>query len=239
LTPELAKQCSIKHSSEILKLDKIDEVESIFFDERSKLVFSKIIDNRKKHNFIYSDIFDTDQYFIPEVISSFSDDDIYVDCGPYTGYEIDKFIEFCPNFKEIHAFEPDITRYNYLKNKFEGKNNPKIRVYPYACYNQNIEIEFAYNEFATAKRIDDIINEMSFIKMDIEGAELEALEGSKELIKKYKPTLAISVYHKPNDIIDIPLYIQSLVSSYVYIIRHHSVVGNETVLYCIDSNKML
>lgn len=57
------------------------------------------------------------------------------------------------------------------------------------------------------KKIDDVVGDegCTFIKMDIEGSELKALEGAKETIKKFHPRLAISIYHRPEDIFEIPL----------------------------------
>lgn len=71
----------------------------------------------------------------------------------------------------------------------------------------------------------------TFIKMDIEGAELEALEGAKTTIVKNKPKLAICLYHKPDDLWKIPLYLKDLVPEYKFYIRHHGKVRWETVLY--------
>jgi hypothetical protein len=73
-----------------------------------------------------------------------------------------------------------------------------------------------------------------FIKMDIEGSELEALKGAKNTIKNQKPRLAISVYHKPEDIFEIPLYLKELVPAYKFYLRHDCLVNlTETVLYAM------
>lgn len=74
---------------------------------------------------------------------------------------------------------------------------------------------------------------MTFIKMDIEGAELEALHGCRDTIIKYRPKLAICVYHKPEDIIEIPSYIHEIVPEYKLYLRHHSKDLSETVLYAL------
>ena len=74
---------------------------------------------------------------------------------------------------------------------------------------------------------------VTFIKLDIEGAEIDALKGAKESIKKWKPRLAICIYHKPEDPIEIPLYIHGLVPEYRMYIRHYSTCKAETVLYCV------
>lgn len=71
--------------------------------------------------------------------------------------------------------------------------------------------------------IDSIVNEkldqVDFIKFDIEGSELEALKGASDTIKKYKPNMAICLYHRPSDIEEIPKFVTSLVSSYKVMIK--------------------
>ncbi len=69
--------------------------------------------------------------------------------------------------------------------------------------------------------------------MDIEGLELSALQGAKESIKKYKPNLAICIYHKNSDIVDIPKFIIDLNLGYKLYIRHYSMCTEETVLYAV------
>lgn len=82
--------------------------------------------------------------------------------------------------------------------------------------------------------LDNLIDEkVTFIKLDIEGAELQALEGAKNLIRKYKPKLAISVYHKRDDIYNIPKLVLNLVPEYKLWLRHYSLLQYETILYCI------
>lgn len=91
-----------------------------------------------------------------------------------------------------------------------------------------------------AYSLDDFIEESSyelngkigFIKADIEGEEIKLLKGSVETIKKYKPRLAICLYHNPFDFIRIPLYIKELCPDYKMVIRHHTFEFDETVLYC-------
>ncbi|MDA0067582.1 FkbM family methyltransferase [Brachyspira hyodysenteriae] len=82
--------------------------------------------------------------------------------------------------------------------------------------------------------IDNYLNgePITFLKADVEGEELNMLKGASETIKKYKPKMAISVYHKPNDLITIPQYIKKIVPEYRLALRHHSITFTETVLYC-------
>lgn len=73
---------------------------------------------------------------------------------------------------------------------------------------------------------------VSMIKMDVEGSEMKVIEGAVGLLKSKKPKLAICIYHKPTDIIDIPMFIKEIIPEYNIAIRHHSRILSETVLYC-------
>jgi len=84
--------------------------------------------------------------------------------------------------------------------------------------------------------IDNYKIPASFIKMDIEGSEYEALIGAKDTISKYHPKLAISLYHKPEDLIQIPYYIKSLCPEYRFYLRLHSYYSEELILYATMPN---
>lgn len=86
--------------------------------------------------------------------------------------------------------------------------------------------------------IDDLVEKnnlrsVDFIKMDIEGSELNALRGGEKTIKRFKPKLAISVYHKPDDFVSIPKYLDSLDLGYKFYLDHHTIHVWETVLYAL------
>ncbi|MDL2259344.1 FkbM family methyltransferase [Deltaproteobacteria bacterium OttesenSCG-928-K17] len=82
--------------------------------------------------------------------------------------------------------------------------------------------------------LDDYFKDIpvSMIKADIEGFEMEMLTGAAGLIKSQRPRLAICLYHRPQDVYEIPLYLRSLVPDYEMAVRHHAVGPSEFVLYC-------
>ncbi len=83
--------------------------------------------------------------------------------------------------------------------------------------------------------LDDVLRaeKVTFIKMDIEGAEPHALRGAKNIIQAQKPKLAICVYHDFRHLWEIPLYIKLLVPEYKIYLRHHTNLEYETVCYAV------
>jgi FkbM family methyltransferase len=75
------------------------------------------------------------------------------------------------------------------------------------------------------------VERVDFMKMDIEGAELGALKGAVGTLKKFKPRLAISLYHRPDDLLRIPLWLNSLGLGYEFYLEHYTIHYEETVLY--------
>ncbi len=84
--------------------------------------------------------------------------------------------------------------------------------------------------------IDDYVKQqglerVDFIKMDIEGSESDALEGAATTIERWHPRLAISAYHRWQDLIELPLLIRDLAPGYQLYLDHHTIHAEETVLY--------
>ena len=73
----------------------------------------------------------------------------------------------------------------------------------------------------------------TFIKMDLEGAEMQALQGAENLIKRNKPKLAVCIYHSDQDMLEIIRYIHKIVPEYSLYVRQHSNGIGETVLYAV------
>jgi len=195
-------------------------------------------------DYLYSEkYFDPDHYFSKDIIH-LNNKEIFVDCGAYTGDTIEDLLSRCMPQK-IYAFEPDHANFKILSKKF--KSTPSIICIPKGAYEQKDELHFSgncadssklCNEGETIIPVDSIDNmtagdKVSFIKMDIEGAELDALKGAKKTIKKFHPKLAISAYHKFEDLLEIPQFIQVIDHSYKFYLRRHSYLVHELVLYAL------
>ncbi|MFT8783954.1 FkbM family methyltransferase [Acetobacter syzygii] len=85
----------------------------------------------------------------------------------------------------------------------------------------------------------DEIKQIDFIKLDVEGAEMETLKGAEASIRRFRPQMAISLYHKPNDIFEIINYIKSNFDFYSLYIGHYTIHTEETVLYCAPTHRSI
>jgi FkbM family methyltransferase len=91
---------------------------------------------------------------------------------------------------------------------------------------------------ATTLSIDDMVRDrglerVDFIKMDIEGAEYEALQGAAATLQRYRPKLALCIYHCPEDFVRLARYVDKLTPGYRIFLRHLTVHAEETVLYAL------
>ena len=94
----------------------------------------------------------------------------------------------------------------------------------------------------TTLSIDDLarergVSKVDFIKMDIEGAEYDALAGAQDVLQRFRPRLAISLYHRPSDFVTIPRYLDSLGLNYRFYLDHHTLYMNESVLFAIPEGR--
>lgn len=203
---------------------------------------------------LFSDYFalnDIALYVDKVVTDHFGENEIFVDGGCFNFASSAAVLKHCPSLKKIYAFEPNVKQIEVIKQNVNHAGFSNVSIINGALWSRNTELSFKVQDFACASHIssDESVTEkvaayaldsvvaqsdkVTFIKLDIEGAELEALEGARMIITESKPTLAICVYHKKQDYIDIPIYIKSLVPEYKMYYRHYSSMNSETVLYCM------
>lgn len=201
---------------------------------------NKIIDCFEVENYV-----DVNQYFDENIIK-WGQKEIFVDCGCFD-FETSKiFTEKCPDYKKIICFEPNEENREVIKQKIDEYSKKNVEIIPFGVWDKKEELRFGGSGSSSkicldgdttidVIPLDDIISdEVTFIKMDIEGAELKALKGAENIIIRNKPRLAISVYHKPEDILEIPEYILEIMPEYKLYLRHYSnFYATETVLYAI------
>ncbi|MBA0204484.1 FkbM family methyltransferase [Pectobacterium aroidearum] len=200
-----------------------------------------------------SQLYDNNHYF-PDSVINFCPDEVFVDCGAYNGDSVLAFLtqlisQDISRPRKIIAFEPDRNNFSLLEANVQQFDfceciNTGVWSHPTKLYfssGRETTSQFSKKnennlESIKVNSIDNVLmgGGATFIKMDIEGAELEALRGAEKTIKSCKPKLAISVYHKPDDLLKIPRYIKSLHHDYRFYLRsHHPKFSYELVLYAI------
>lgn len=188
------------------------------------------------------------QYFdLPVLQEQKKAHEIFVDGGCYDGENTRAFSEWAGNIpKTVYAFEPDQSNFRNCQSVLEKIDGISYRLISKGLWNREDMLEFCASANEGSRfcagggtcipvtSLDTAIDgEVTFIKMDIEGAEYEALKGAENLIRKYKPKLAISVYHKAEDIWELPGLLLSFCPEYTFYLRHYSLSSEETVLYAI------
>jgi len=229
---------------------KISSVREILkHDEKSLAVFNAKLDSKYYGIHIpLEDMQEGNQYYPPDIIN-LSDYEVFVDCGAYDGGNVLDFIRRTARYEYIYSFEPDPFQYEYTKHILDYHNTEFCELFNLGIYSTECEISFHLDSAVGGSKIKEDgeikvsvtsldklllskIHRPTFIKMDIEGAELEALKGAYETIKHNKPKLAICVYHGPTHIFDVPYWIKTNFPDYKIYLRQHSNI-NETVCYAV------
>ena len=232
----------IEHNKELVRLYKE------LADNTSRFALAQFI--TQKITGTYSKQFSYEKQYFDSTVYTPSKNEVMVDCGAYTGDSIVEFDDFLKkhgidSFEKIYALEPDKDNYNKLCESTETLKN--VVPYMLGAYDRKDVLHFCDGEGEHSSidesgsisievdTIDNIVkdNRVTFIKMDIEGSELKALQGARNTILRNKPRLAVCIYHRETDIIDIPGYISSLVPEYKFYIRNYDPTGVETVLYAV------
>lgn len=206
----------------------------------------------------YIKCFRQEQYFEYNGIFAFEDQEIFVDGGCFdletTRIFRDILKKEGKQCMKVYAFEPD--RYNYLicKGKIESNGWHDVNLVNAGLWHEETYAELENVGTAGAHIIEsegketgqiktvsldcavDGKDKITFIKLDIEGAELEALQGARRILLENKPKLAVCLYHKKEDYWQIPYYLKTLVPEYRLYIRHYSNYSAETVLYAVSGS---
>jgi len=215
---------------------------SLLADDISKEVFEKVLNFKITFDYNFMDGFTNnfdEQYFDKELISNIKNI-TFLDGGGYVGDTLPNIIKNFPDFNKIYLIEPNKLHINIAKRDFGDVKNIEFiqcglsdkKVINIDDTSSN-NCDHNYNAINT-DTIDNIVKQkVDFIKLDIEGAEQDAIQGAKNTIKKYKPILAICIYHKAEDWYKVPQQVLDINPDYKVYIRHYMEGIFETVMYFI------
>ena len=192
-----------------------------------------------------------EQYFLDRLVP-LSEHESFVDCGAYNGDTGRAFLQKCRGrFDRLTCFEPDPHNFENLTNwrtgmdpaladridLFEmavGDENKELAMDPSGTTGSNISSSGTHRVRCT--RLDDMLKiPPTYIKYDIEGFEPHALTGSEATIRRFRPKIAICVYHHQDHLWTVPLQLSRIAESYSFHLEQHGVGTSDTVCYAVPS----
>lgn len=238
--------------------EKINKTRALLCDDLSTRIFEEVLSQRTEpilKNIIQ--YYDKGQYFGNDIIPKINGN--IVDCGAFTGDTLTRYLAQSDGEDgRYYAFEGDASNCEQIQKIIKQKNiSDHVNVYNIAVWDEKTTLTFknlTLTNEATSGRInktqsegikvradsldhmllpDGSVDKIDLITMDIEGAELNALEGARGIIKEYKPMLAISIYHETEHLWEVPLLIHEINPDYNLHIRHHRWNIADTVCYAI------
>jgi len=258
VTAKFSNALSVSYLSEIFDMEVITpdfihqnvhylrDFHDNLLDQQSKESLVAFLLSKTRQDMKYlPPVFDKQQYF-PQGIITLTGHESYFDCGAYTGDTIADFLKAAGGrYYRIWAAEPDRANYQQLLQYIEKEQLSNIEAVNKGVYGYAGRLPFQEEgsmlsmitgeskHYIEVDTIDHITagNPVTYIKMDVEGAELQALQGAEQTIRTCKPVLGISIYHKESDLIDIPLYIKKIAPGYQFYFRVHKKLAIDTVLY--------
>ncbi|MGK9175463.1 FkbM family methyltransferase [Yokenella regensburgei] len=225
--------------------DKYDYVFNHLADETSKETFSRLVDFRLNEHLETMEYFTfrPEESYFESFINIDSTNAVFADVGSYDGSTTLEFIRRYPGYRSVHLFEPEPKQMAVIRSRVEALDH--IHFHEYGASNCAGVLKFTSSGSwshvdeqgdieVKINTLDNLVNEkISFIKMDIEGHEYAALEGSREHILNDHPVLAICAYHLVDDFWKLPELIFSFRSDYKLYMRHYTEGVLETVYYFI------
>lgn len=224
--------------------EKFEKAYSLLADEESKRVYKDILNFKVsgKIKYLLSSFCDKSKVYSD--ILNLNENEEIIDLGAYDGDTIKEFTAATGGkYKHITALEPDKKSYKKLLKNTDGMKN--ISTLNMGVWNKRdtliFDAEAGRNSKLSAEGVSVEVTDIdslniapTFIKADIEGSEMKALEGAEKTIKKYLPKLYICAYHRNEDLFALPLKIKELSEKYKIYFRHSKYIPAwESNFYCV------
>lgn len=225
--------------------DNFQKAYDMLCDEKSKEDYLNILRFKLSGDVKYLLKAHSEKMKLYEDVLPLTNDESIVDLGAYDGDTIREFLTVTDGkYKNIIALEPDEKNFRKLERKTEGL--PNLTRLNLGAWDKEETLFFAKKSGRNSRleetgipvnfnSVDNIVTEkVTFIKMDIEGAELKALEGAKNTVAKYKPKLYVCAYHRNEDMFALPFKIKELYEGYkIYFRQHPYIPAWESNFYAI------
>ena len=237
----------------------LQSVYKMLADEQSKKVFENVIRYKLSGDLKYLKAVETPSEEKFDLLN-IGIEETYVDLGAYDGDTLVEFLnETSMQFKKLYAMEPDGRSYRKLKRRLYMIGPALLECYNCGAWSENTTAVFSLSKGRGSRAVSDakddnsprrssrirevkmmtvdtMLNggEATYIKFDVEGNEAQALRGAENAITAFKPKLNIALYHRSEDMFELPLLVAKLNKKYKFYMRHHPYIPDwDTNLYCI------
>ncbi|MGN0469428.1 MAG: FkbM family methyltransferase [Acutalibacteraceae bacterium] len=229
---------------------EIERAYSLMADEQSQRVFRNEVCFKLSGNlkYLFDSFSDKDEVF--KNIIKLSDEENYLDLGAYRGDTIQEFLSYSDgHYNSIVALEPDKKTFQKLKTAVG--NMPSVQLFNMGIWSDDCNMTFnaslgrgssicsvGTQDIAVTK-VDTLyrVRRLTYMKMDVEGAEYMALKGAENTLKRDCPKLNIAVYHRSEDIFKLPLMIHDINPQYkIYLRQHPYIPAWDMNIYALGKN---
>jgi len=232
-----------EHQREILQCLQL------WSDDRSRALFADLVELRLTHNLQLLRDPDREGQYFPADLPPFPEPIRFIDGGAYTGDTLPAL--FSRRVEALAAFEPDLANFAKLSEAVKRLANPPldIALFPLGLDDCTAMKRFQSGESAASAlclegdsviqvaAVDDVLPTFAptYIKLDIEGAEPEALRGSRETIRLHRPAIAACIYHLPDHLWRVPFLLHELAPTHRLFLRIHGFNGFDAVAYALPT----
>lgn len=239
-----------KHSPRLLDDhgDALGEVFGALEDEGSRSVYASLIRGRLEGSSDYFKVSRYREYDHPQVGAR--PGDVVIDAGAYDGDTARSFAWRMRGRGTIVALEPSPENFRRLRQRWI----PGLEPLCLGAWNSEATLCFDGDGGSGRLRddgkrqvrvapidrivVDRRLPRVDLLKLDVEGAEREALEGAQETLIRHRPKLQVSIYHRARDLFDLPLWLSARLDGYRYYVGHHNYYHTETDLYAVPEERL-
>ncbi len=232
---------------------EIESTAQLFADQESRDLFDAIVRFRVSGDYGLLPEPDMQRQYFPADLPAWKTPLRLMDCGAYDGDTLREILSLGIPIEAVAAYEPDETNFRKLAETVRENCIPNASLWPCGVYSATTQLRFATGQgeasgiSASGETVIQCVSldesapnfAPTLIKMDIEGAEPDALRGAEKTIAAYRPGLALSIYHTPAHLWEIPLWVAQFARGngifYRYYLRAHGRNCFDTVFYAIPA----
>jgi FkbM family methyltransferase len=224
----------------------------LWADDRSRQLFERILRFRATGDYSVLPAPDSDCQYFPGDLPAWPTPLRFVDCGACDGDTVAQLVKLGLPVEALAAFEPDDANFTKLAAALSSlpASVATVAAWPCGLSSETTQLRFdaghgagsaispAGSQVIQCVALDQVLPtfQPNLIKMDIEGAEYDALLGARGTIHRHRPGVAVCLYHRPEHLWQIPLLLHGWDLGYRFYLRCHCYNGFELVLYAVPAN---